>query len=59
MPETLRAPPVSRGRSPEFDTAAPRYERVPLKKLLAGLRAFDRAVPLKDSASPVYWSSPS
>jgi hypothetical protein len=59
MPETLRAPPVRRGRSPEFDTAEPKYERVPLKKLLDGFSAFERAVPLKDSASPVNWSSPS
>jgi hypothetical protein len=53
IPDTLRAPPVSRGRSPEFETAEPRYERVPLKKLFEGLSAFESAVPLNDSASPV------
>ncbi len=59
MPDMLRGPPVRRGRSPEVDTADPRNERVPLKKLLAGLSAFDSATPLKDSESPVSWSSPS
>jgi hypothetical protein len=59
MPDTLRAAPVRRGRSPAVDTAAPRNECVPLKKLLTGLRAFDSFVPLNDSESPVSWSSPS
>jgi hypothetical protein len=59
MPDTLRAPPVSRGRSPDVETAAPRYDRVPLKKLLEGLSAFESATPLNESASPVSWSSPS
>jgi hypothetical protein len=49
----LRAPPVRRGRSPSFETAAPRYDRVLLKKLFAGLSAFDSAVPLNESESPV------
>jgi hypothetical protein len=59
MPEMLRAPPVSRGRSPAVDTAAPRYECVPLKKLFTGLSASESFVPLNDSESPVSWSSPS
>jgi hypothetical protein len=59
MPDTLRAPPVRRGRSPAVETAEPRYDRVPLKKLLDGFSASDSAVPLNDSASPVSWSSPS
>jgi hypothetical protein len=59
MPDSLRAVPLRRGRSPTFDTAAPRYERVPLKKLFAGLSAFESAMPLKESASPVSESSPS
>ncbi len=54
MPDTLRAPPVSCGRSPAFDTAAPSFERVPLKKLLAGLSASDSFTPLNVSESPEY-----
>jgi hypothetical protein len=55
----LRGPPVRRGRSPAFDTAVPRYERVLLKKLFTGLRASESFVLLNDSESPVSWSSPS
>jgi hypothetical protein len=54
IPLTLRAAPVNWGRSPTFETAAPSRDRVPLKKLLAGLSASDSAVPFHDNASPVY-----
>jgi hypothetical protein len=59
MLDRLRAAPVRRGRSPEFETATPRRERVPLKKLFAGLSASDSATPFQERASPVSWSSPS
>ena len=59
IPLMLRAPPVSCGRSPAFETATPRRERVPLKKLFAGFMASDSATPFHDSESPVSWSSPS
>ena len=44
-PLMLSAAPVSCGRSPAFETAAPRYERVPLKNL------FDRVHRVGDRAA--------
>jgi hypothetical protein len=49
----LRAAPERRGRSPAFETAAPRLERVLLKKLFAGLSASESATPFQESESPV------
>ena len=55
-PLMLSASPVSCGRSPAFETAVPRYERVPLKNLLFGLTASVTALPFQSSwLAPVEW----
>ncbi len=58
MPLMLLAVPVSCGRSPAFDTAAPRYERELLKKSVAGLIASETTEPFHDSESLLPRSSP-
>jgi hypothetical protein len=55
-PLMLSEAPVSCGRSPTLDTAAPRYDRVPLKNLLFGLTASLTALPFQSSwLAPVEW----
>ncbi len=65
MPAMVPAVPARRGRSPALLTAAPRYERLPLKKFVAGFcaslswfAAASGALP-KRSESPVKALSPS